>query len=472
MIELSGKRVTVMGLGRFGGGVGVCKWLAAQGADVLVTDLEPEAELTESVAAIRPLIDAGRVQLRLGGHNVSDFTTTDLVIANPAVPKPWDNRFLRAAEAARIPVTTEIELLVERLPNPLRVIGVTGSVGKSTTAAMIAHALNTVGARAHLGGNIGGSLLDALDRVSADDWMVLELSSFMLYWLEEAFRKGRSPHIAVLTNISANHLDWHASESHYEACKRFIYEFQKSSDAVVFGPSVGSLASRCEQRVVIADAAGFTAPLRVPGAHNVENAAVALAACRLARPDLSEVSLAEAIGSFGGLPHRLQLVCEVRRGGGGAGTGAGVGAVGVVGGSGLAALPIRFYNDSKSTTPESALRAVEAIAAMPGMSRARVHLIAGGYDKKSDLTPVALEASRLGALYTIGATGPAIAAAAEKSAMVHECRTLEEAVRAAIPRLRPGDALLLSPACASWDQYKNYEERGNEFVRLVESLVP
>src|SRR6266550_4399284 len=129
MHDLSGKRVTVMGLGRFGGGLGVARFLAAQGADVLVTDQEPEEKLRDAVAKLRELIDTGAVRLRLGGHNVSDFTTCDLVVANPAVTRPWENRFLRAAGAAGIPITTEIELTVERLPDRGRVIGVTGTAG-------------------------------------------------------------------------------------------------------------------------------------------------------------------------------------------------------------------------------------------------------------------------------------------------------------------------------------------------------
>ncbi|MEO1130329.1 MAG: Mur ligase family protein, partial [Planctomycetota bacterium] len=177
MQSFDGARVTVMGLGRFGGGLGVTRWLAEQGADVLVTDLALAEQLDDSIASIRDLIDDGSVELRLGGHNISDFTTCDVVIANPAVPKPWENRFLRAAEAAGIPITTEIRLTVERLPNRDHTIGVTGTAGKSTTSAMIAHLLRDQGKRVWLGGNIGGSLLANLHVMTGDDFVVLELSS-------------------------------------------------------------------------------------------------------------------------------------------------------------------------------------------------------------------------------------------------------------------------------------------------------
>src|SRR6185503_4415750 len=170
MLDLSSKRVTVMGLGRFGGGVGVTRWLAGQGCDVLLTDLASQEELADQVIKVRDHVESGVVTLRLGGHNVADFTTADFVVANPAVPKPWENRFLRAAEAAAVPVTTEIRLLVERLPDRRRAIGVTGSAGKSTTCAVIAHRIRGRGAVVHFGGNIGGSLLESLPRIGPRDW--------------------------------------------------------------------------------------------------------------------------------------------------------------------------------------------------------------------------------------------------------------------------------------------------------------
>ncbi len=181
-IDPAGQRVTVMGLGRFGGGVGVTRWLVQHTARVLVTDLQPQEDLRESLAQLSPLIDDGSVQLRLGKHIQTDFTTCDLVVANPAVPVPWNNSFLKAGRGAGVPITTEIRLLVERL-NRQRVIGVTGTAGKSTTAAMTHHILTEIGTASHLGGNIGGSLLNQLGESQLRDWIVLELSSAMLHWL-------------------------------------------------------------------------------------------------------------------------------------------------------------------------------------------------------------------------------------------------------------------------------------------------
>lgn len=458
-MDLAGKRVTVMGLGRFGGGVGVTRWLAAQGADVLVTDMEPAERLRDSVGGIAGLVDRGSVRLRLGEHNVSDFTKCDLVVANVAVPKPWENRFLRAAEAAGIPVTTEIAMFIERLPegSRRRTVGVTGSVGKSTTTAMIHHAMSAAakarGERVLLGGNIGVSLLSELGNIDDRTWLVLELSSAMLYWIERVLASRArtwSPRVAVVTNIAANHLDWHGAFDHYAESKQALVRHQRPGDAAVLGESVWAWRnlSAAGDAAVKVDGGAFSLPLAVPGAHNRENAAAAAAAVRKAMPWADAAVVDSAIAAFGGLPHRLQLVAEKHL-------------------HGEQLEPVRFYNDSKSTTPEACLKALNALADMPSLGRGRIHLIAGGYDKKADLSPIAMAAGELRGLYTIGATGPSLAA---MSAGGVECGTLEHAVEQARVRMKPGDALLLSPGCASWDQFVNYEQRGDVFVRLVEAL--
>ncbi len=230
--SFEGLRVTVMGLGRFGGGVGVTRWLVERGASVLVTDMAPAEKLAEPLGDIDDLVRRGVVRTRLGEHNVSDFTDTDLVIANVAVPKPWENRFLRAAQAARVPVTTEIRLTIDRLPSRERTIAITGSAGKSTTSAMIHHALRTLGLPTAFGGNIGGSLLPEIERggITRETRVVLELSSAMLHWLGDW-----SPRVAVFTNFSPNHLDWHGTLEHYRASKMRILRAQRPGDAAVLG---------------------------------------------------------------------------------------------------------------------------------------------------------------------------------------------------------------------------------------------
>ncbi len=433
-----------MGLGRFGGGLGAARYLASRGARVLVTDLSPPEKLAEPLAEIEPLVRSGLVTTRLGEHRAEDFANTDLVVANPAVPHPWDNQYLLAAKAAGVPVTTEIQLQIERLPSRDRVVGITGSVGKSTTTAMIAHALRGAGRTVLLGGNIGGSLLER--EVPADAWVVLELSSFMLHWLGTAPQPW-SPAVAVCTNIAPNHLDWHGSMEHYTASKQHLVRHQRSGDRAVLGPTLADWASLTPARSTIVNQPVAEA-LTVPGAHNRLNAAVALETALATDPTLNRKQLLASLQSFAGLEHRLALCHRA--------------------GSGKEA---RFYfNDSKCTTPEATLTAVASLAEASG-SPAHIHLIAGGYDKKADLTPISGLAPGLAGLYCIGDTGPSIADAAGEAKGVHRCGTLDTAVRTAIERMRPGDALLLSPGCASWDQFTNYEHRGNAFVRLVKELA-
>ncbi|GIW74877.1 MAG: UDP-N-acetylmuramoylalanine--D-glutamate ligase [Phycisphaerales bacterium] len=433
MRPLAGQRVTVMGLGRFGGGLGVARWLHAQGARVLVTDLADEATLADALAGL-----PGGVKLRLGGHEERDFTHADLVVANPAVPRPWDNPFLAAAARAGVPITTEIQLALARVPDRTRVVGVTGTAGKSTTCAMIARALRAASQRVHLGGNIGGSLLEAT--IQPQDLVVVELSSFMLHWLgQEAF----SPGTAVLTNLSPNHLDWHGSLAHYEQSKRRIAAHQHAGDVLI--------ADRWPELTVATRVPLAEPPerLALPGAHNRQNAACALTAALATLDRLGIVhqrqALADAVAGFAGLPHRLEHLGE-RAG-------------------------VAFYNDSKSTTPQATVHAVGALAER--YDPATIHLIAGGADKGADLTPIAALACELGGVHTIGTTGPTIARIAhDLGGRAWHHGTLQAALDGALGRCPPGRAVLLSPGCASWDQFPNYEARGRRFAELVARWSP
>lgn len=458
-------RATVMGLGRFGGGIGVTRFLATGGTKVLVTDLEAAEDLGDSIAKIQDLIDSGRVELRLGGHDERDFVNTDLVVANAAVPRPWENGYLLAAERVGVPITTEIAMMIQRLPahTRARTVAITGTAGKSTTTTMVHHALRTLaeprGQRAVIGGNIGISLLEAADRIDPQTYLILELSSAQLYWIERVRRtlgapSGFAPRVAVVTNIAANHIDWHGSFDHYRDAKRDLIRFQLPGDTCVLGETVWDWRTSSKATAVRVDPAAFPGDLKLPGEHNRFNAAAALEAVAALMPDADRDRIRQAIAEFPGLSHRLQLVAE---------------ATPTTGARGPA---VRFYNDSKSTTPDSCLKALEALEAMPGMQRRRIHLIAGGYDKGSDLSPIARLGPELGGLYAIGATGPRIVSLAGGAGpRIADCGTLEHAVRTALTCLQPGDCLLLSPGCASWDQYVNFEARGDEFVALVSKAV-
>ena len=280
-------------------------------------------------------------------------------------------------------------------------------------------------------------------------WIVLELSSAMLHWLP-----GWSPHVAVVTNLADNHKDWHGSFEHYAASKRKVLDFQRAGDAAVLGAGVADWPVReGVRRIVVSEDKGLP-PLAIPGAHNRANAAAALAAARALVPGLEADAARAAAATFPGLPHRLQFVGEF-------------------GG-------VRYYNDSKATTPEATLLALASLR--EGGAGPRVHLIAGGYDKGTDLTPLA----RCGAhgMYAIGATGQqlvrtrgqgsaTVAAQSRGHATLEavHCVTLDRAVEAAVRAAEPGEVVLLSPGCASWDQFENYEKRGERFVEFVHSWV-
>lgn len=430
MKDFDGKRVTVMGLGRFGGGVGVTRWLAARGAIMLITDTDPADKLSHSIASIQPLIDAGKVRLELGRHEDSFFIDTDAVVANAAVPTPWNNRFLGAAQSRGVPILTEIGLAVAHLPSRSKVIGITGSVGKSTTTALVHHMLSTCGVDSIAGGNIGGSLLAELasGRITDQTWVVLELSSAMLHWLA-----GWSPSHAVVTTFEPNHIDWHGSVDHYRASKMNLLRSQVLGDRAVLGPSAHDWpTANGVTRVLIPPTAGIQG-MAIPGAHNAWNGAIAVETVAGAVPTLLRDRLAAAARTFKGLAHRLEYAGEAEG--------------------------VRYFNDSKSTTPGATLIAANSF------DRSKVHLISGGYDKKIDLSPISKLAPSLAGLYTIGDTGPQIAASAGESA--EECVTLEAALARAAARAKPGDVIVLSPGCASWDQFTNFEARGDLFRAWV-----
>jgi UDP-N-acetylmuramoylalanine--D-glutamate ligase len=444
----NGKRIVVMGLGRFGGGVGVSRWLARQGAVVTVTDQDSPEKLQSSVAQLADL----PITFQLGGHDENILDACDLLVVNPAVDKSRSG-FFQAALGRRIELTTEINIFLQRCP--AKIIGVTGSVGKSTTTAMI-HLAVTAGLKhigsprvCWLGGNIGHSLLGELDDMKPDDLVVLELSSFML---EDIPWIRFSPQIAVVTNLVGNHLDRHVTLENYAAAKQNILRFQNAQDVAILNdddPTVRTWSAISSGRTMhYRIGHRDDIKLAVPGRHNQSNALAALAVLDAVGLAAMKAVALSALETFPGLPHRLQLVHTTPDG-------------------------VQWFNDSKATTPEAAMTALAAL------EKQAFICIVGGYDKHADMTEFCRQlAIQARGVLGIGATGAALVAGAIKAGASQDSTkyvgSLSAAVMAAktwIRNQKSGPrtikAVLLSPGCASYDQFTNYEQRGDMFAELA-----
>ena len=430
MIELREKRVLVMGLGRFGGGVGVARFLVSEGAEVRVTDMLGADELKEGVGELEGL----GIDFVLGEHREADFGDwAEVVVVNPAV-KPAGNRYLEAAKRGGAVMTSEIGLLVERLPSRKRTVGVTGSNGKSTTVAMLGHVLGEClgeGEQVWVGGNIGGSLLGKLGEMKEADVVVLELSSFMLAGLAES---GWSPGIAVVTNVSENHLDWHGGMVDYVAAKQVILKSQVVNDVALLGAGAEDWVTVDFVVKGLMRSGGRKVEMQLLGAHNQANGKMVLAVCDQLGVEVKAAR--ESIKGFGGLKHRMEFVGEKNG--------------------------VKYFNDSKATTAGAAILGIE------GFEKGTVHVILGGYDKGADLKELAEVAGKwCKGVYTVGATGDAIADMAEGfEGEVVRCGDLEKVMGMIQQKVGSGDVVLLSPGCASWGQFGNFEKRGEAFVRL------
>ena len=444
-IELKNKRVLVVGLARTG--LATALFCAARGALVTVTESRSEEQLD---IAFDVLHSAG-VTLELGGHQEKTFLEQDLIIPSPGVPS--DTAYLRAASGKGITIWSEIELAYRFLRG--RLIGITGSNGKTTATSLVDHVLKSAAFPTILAGNIGTPLISLVERSNAATITVAELSSFQLE-LIATFR----PDISLFLNLTPDHLDRHPTMESYGAAKARIFENQTEEDAAILNaddPATTPCAptrprlywfSRKQRVAQGAFLRGDDVVFRqdgheevilkreeIPllGAHNLENVLAAVAACRLAGADAAAV--ARAVRSFAGVEHRLEFVAEI-------------------GG-------VRYYNDSKATNVDATLKALDAF---PG----RILIILGGKDKGSDYAVLQqpLREKAILALL-IGAAAEKIESQISGSVAIERAKTLERAVDLAAHAAQPGDIVLLAPACASFDQFQNYEHRGRVFKELV-----
>ena len=447
-IELRNKRILVVGLARTG--IATALFCAARGARVAATDTRAEKELGDTVAALRK---AG-VALELGGHRQELVLDADLIIPSPGVPA--DAPLLKFARSKGVTIWSEIELAYRFLKG--RLIGITGSNGKTTTTSLIEHILRSAGFSTILAGNIGTPLISCVDKSSDKTVTVAELSSFQLELIEK-FR----PSISVFLNLTPDHLDRHHTLESYGAAKARIFENQTESDSGVLNaddpgttpyapakPQVlwFSRKQRVAQGAFVKEGEILfrregaeetilkLTDIPLAGAHNVENVLAAVAATRLAGAE--PAAIAKGVRSFAGVEHRLEFVAEI-------------------GG-------VRFYNDSKATNVDATLKALDAF---PG----RILIILGGKDKGSDYTVLQAPLREKAILaLLIGAAAGKIEKQIAGSVAIEQAGTLERAVETAAHAARAGDVVLLAPACASFDQFQNYEHRGRVFKELVHQL--
>jgi len=435
-MELHGRHVIVVGLGK--SGVAAARLCRDRGAHVVGTDSAPLGELSPEARGLD-------IEVRAGGHAGVAFEKADLVVVSPGVPELSG---LTRAELAGTPVIGELELACRFFEAPIVAVG--GTNGKSTTTKLLGEVLTLAGLAVFVGGNYGTPAADAVGK--RWDALVLEVSSFQL---ERA--PSFHPKVSVLLNVSEDHLDRYPSFVAYAEAKGNAFVNQVMGDValVPFGDAIceeqamrgeGDLLTfgggdyAVEDSVVTEAKSGERFELsaaRLHGRHNHDNAAAAIAAARAL--GVSAEAVRRSLETFEPLPHRMALVGELQG--------------------------VRFYDDSKGTNVGA------AVTALRGMSEPRGVLIAGGRDKHGSYAPLSEALRERGrAVVVIGEAAARIAAAVEGALPVEHAGSMEDAVRRAFRLAQPGDAVLLSPACSSFDQFKSYADRGDHFRRAVEEL--
>jgi UDP-N-acetylmuramoylalanine--D-glutamate ligase len=447
-MELNGKRVLVVGLGK--SGVASALFLKKHGARVTVSDTKSGDELRNEIPV---LLDHG-ITVETGGHGDRTFRGQDLIVVSPGVPV--DAPPLVQARALGESVIGEVELAAQFLPGPI--VAITGSNGKTTTTTLAGEIMTAGGFPALVGGNIGTPAISLAERANPETVIVLEISSFQLETIQ-TFR----PKVAVVLNVTPDHLDRHRTFEVYADAKARVFENQQGSDFAVLNaddPTCVTMGSRTRAQVfwfsrqkevqqgawvrdgniLFRDQAGQREILQVSeiplkGAHNLEN--VLAAVCVGVLMGCAPQKIREAVGNFKAVEHRLEFVATI-------------------GG-------VDYYNDSKATNVDATIKALESFPA-------NIHLVLGGKDKGSDYTVLNdLLRQRVKRVYTIGAAAAKIESQI-KAEVVH-AETLENAIRKANVLAQPGDVVLLAPACASFDQFRNYEHRGKVFKDIVRSLA-
>ena len=448
-MELKDQRVLVVGLGK--SGVAAAHFLQQRGARVTVSDSKPQAELNQEIPA---LLDKGIV-VETGGHGERTFRDQDLIVASPGVP--YDVPQLVQARQLGVPVIGEVELAARFLRG--QIIAITGSNGKTTTTTLVGEILEHAGKEVQVGGNIGMPVVSMVSAASEQSYNVLEISSFQLETIQQFH-----PRVAAILNVTADHLDRHRSMESYIAAKARIFENQTPEDFAVLNADDSicvSLASKTRARILwfsrnskpeqgghvhegkirFCGQAGEVeimpvSEIPLKGAHNLEN--VLAAVCVARAVDCPPAVIRQAVKDFQAVEHRLEFVATING--------------------------VDYYNDSKATNVDATVKALESFPA-------NIHLVLGGKDKGSDYSVLkALLRERVKRVYIIGAAAEKIESQIAGSAPAERVNTVEAAVRRATEQAAPGDVVLLAPACASFDQFEDYEHRGRIFKEAVRLL--
>jgi len=483
LLDFKDKKITVMGIGLHGGGVGVIKFLHAAGAKILATDLRPETELKESMEALKNL---SGVEYVLGQHREEDFINADMIIKNPAVPD--DSKFLTIAKEHKIPIETDIGIFFELCPGTI--IGVTGSRGKSTTASLIYEFLKIKYPDTILAGNIRTSVLEKLNEIRETTLVVLELSSWQLNGLA-AHKK--SPQIAVLTNIMADHLNRYKSMTDYIADKKIIFKFQKPKDFLILNyddETLRSFATETESKVYYFSAANSetminpenlpkaeqeprigaylvngkiffgaakekiieAAHIKLLGRHNIANILAAVTVARLY--DVAASYLKKALKEFSGLEGRIQFIQEIKG--------------------------VKYFNDTTATIPEATIAAIEALSENYSLKPENLILIAGGADKNLNFAELAktIVQKTKGVVLLKGTATKKLEPEIKKLLLteklgmpIKKFDNMQKAVLFASKNAKKGDIILLSPGCASFGLFRHEFERGEKFNQAVAALA-
>jgi UDP-N-acetylmuramoylalanine--D-glutamate ligase len=423
--NLQGKKVVVMGLGLLGGGVETVKWLVKQGANLLVTDLRTKEQLTKSLAQLRGF----KTQYILGKHREQDFRKADLIIKNPGVTR--DSKFLQIAKKNHVPIESDLSLFFRLFKG--KIVGVTGTKGKSTTVSLLAHILKTAKKKFIFGGNIGHSPLNYLDKKYS--LAVLELSSWQL---EDMAHLKKSPQIAAVTTIFPDHLNTYKNFQQYVNAKKLIFKYQTKNDTLILNaddPIVRKFAKGTKAKVK------YFFPKKSQQSSNI------LAATAIATAlEISPIIIKKAIKNFRGVPNRQEFIREKNG--------------------------IKYYNDSASTVPQSTNM---ALAMLASLKIKNIILISGGADKDLNFKEMARQVvKKCKAIILL----PGTATPKLKSLIfnlkpylpIFPVQTMDQAVKLATAQAEKNDIVLLSPGCASFGVFQNAYDRAAQFITAVKNL--